>query len=442
MPNNLTAVEAKWLVDNCMPEHATAEAPGWPPRSFFRKVLGGNMRPGVHLENAYLMLEPGKHLCLKVREPEELPIRYSTTVYHGTSLGALEKIMSVGFRPSVGGGSEVAGQKFRCALPMVYTSGLLKTAHGYVGNVDNGQRIGSDERFGPKVNCVIWMQADPEERLFHKKATKNKNGQLRNEQQGYHPKDLEITKIYLHCIEAGNTSPQEAWYGDKELNGEQKRRLRHDLRAAAALLFTEEQAPWWSPPSIIVQTKKEKAAGSVSKETTPGSSSAPSKKDDSPTRHEGATSKSAPASGRDHDAHLEGAVKRLAAKEQEERGKLEAAASPPVQKAAKPAPSEQRGAGTTPPMGKGGGPTPPEQMGGVPTPPTGVYYQNYFRTRKSEYGQQLDLVPGAGTQTSEASGETATTEAEAAQNLRATTVELAVAISSNKIIDLRSLASL
>ena len=76
-------------------------------------------------------------------------------------------------------------------------------------------------------------------------------------------------------------------------------------------------------------------------------------------------------------------------------------------------------------MGKGGGPTPPEQMGGVPTPPTGVYYQNYFRTRKSEYGQQLDLVPGAGTQTSEASGETATTEAEAAQNPRATIAALA-----------------
>ena len=458
MPNNLTEAEAQWLVDNCTPEHATAEAPGWPPGSFFRNVLPGNRRFHLQLEMAYLMLEPGKHLCLKVQEPGELPTRYSKTVYHGTSLGALEKIMTEGFRPSVGAGSEAAGKKFGCALPMVYTSGLLETAHGYVGNVDNGQRIGSDERFGPKVNCVIWMQADPEERLFHKKAKRNKSGELRNEQQGYHPKDLTITKIYLHCIEAGNTSPQKAKYGDGELNGQQRRRLNADLRAAAALLFTEDQAPWWRPPSIIVQTKKEKAAGSVSKanrrvlkrwkrerankQATPGSSSAPSKKDDSPTRYEGVTSKSAPASGRDHDVHLEGASNRLAAKEQEERGKLEAAASPPVQKAAKPAPSEQRGAGTTPPMGKGGGPTPPEQMDGVLTPPTGVYYQNYFRTRKSEYGQQLDLGPGAGTQKSEASGETATTEAEAAQNLRATTVELAVAISSNKIIDLRSLASL
>ena len=434
MPNNLTAVEAKWLVDNCMPEHATAEAPGWPPGGFFRKVLGGNMRDNGQLETAYLMLEPGKHLCLKVQELGELPTRYSKTVYHGTSLGALEKIMSEGFRPSVGAGSEAAGQKFGCALPMVYTSGLLETAHGYVGNVDNGQRIGSDERFGPKVNCVIWMQADPKQRLFYKKASKNKSGQLRNEQQGYHPKDLRITKIYLHCIEAGNTSPQKAKYGDGEPNGEQRRRLNADLRAAAALLFTEDQAPWWRPPSIIVQTKKEKAAGSVSKanrrvlkrwkrerankQATPGSSSAPSKKDDSPTRHEGATSKSAPASGRDHDAHLEGAVKRLAAKEQEERGKLEAAASPPVQKAAKPAPSEQRGAGTTPPMGKGDGPTPPEQMGVVLPPPTEVYSQNSLLTRKSKYGQQ---------KTSEASGETATTEAEAAQNLRATIAALAPA---------------
>ena len=59
MANNLTADEAKWLVDNCMPEHATAKAPGWPPGGFFRKVLGGNMRDNGQLETAYLMLEPG-----------------------------------------------------------------------------------------------------------------------------------------------------------------------------------------------------------------------------------------------------------------------------------------------------------------------------------------------------------------------------------------------
>ena len=228
-PKNLTAVQVKWLVENCMPEHATAEAPGWPPGGFFRKVLGGKMRDNGQLETAYLMLQPGKHLCLKVQELGELPTRFSKTVYHGTSLGALEKIMSEGFRPSVGAGSEAAGKKFGCALPMVYTSGLLETARGYVGNVDNGQRIGSDERFGPKVNCVIWMQADPDKRLFHKKAVKNKRGQPRNEQQGYHPKDLRITKIYLHCIEAGNTSPQKAKYGDGKPNGKQKRRLNADL---------------------------------------------------------------------------------------------------------------------------------------------------------------------------------------------------------------------
>jgi len=357
MPNNLTAVQAQWLVDNCMPEHATAEAPGWPPGGFFRNVLGGNMRDNGQLETAYLMLEPGKHLCLKVQEPGELPTRYSQTVYHGTSLGALEKIMSEGFRPSVGAGSGAAGQKFGCVLPMVYTSGLLETAHGYVGNVDNGQRIGSDERFGPKVNCVIWMQADPEQRLFYKKALKNKSGKLRNEQQGYHPKDLRITKIYLHCIEAGNTSPEKAKYGDGELKGWQRRRLNADLRAAAELLFTEDQAPWWRPPSIIVQTKKDNSQRGggprrkrerANKQATPGSSSAPSKQDDSPTCYEGVTSKSAPASGRDHDAHLEGAAKRLAAKEQEERERLEAAASPPLALPSPPPASMEKDEGVQP----------------------------------------------------------------------------------------------
>ena len=62
MPNNLTADQAHWLVDNCMPEHATAEAPGWPPGRFFRKVLRGQMRDSGKLETAYLMLQPGKHV--------------------------------------------------------------------------------------------------------------------------------------------------------------------------------------------------------------------------------------------------------------------------------------------------------------------------------------------------------------------------------------------
>ena len=349
-PNKLTAVQAQWLVDHCMPEHATAEAPGWPPGRFFMKVLGGNMRDNGQLETAYLMLEPRKHLCLKVQELGELPTRYSKTVYHGTSLGALEKIMTEGFRPSVGAGSGAAGKKFGFALPMVYTSGLLETAHGYVGNVDNGQRIGSDERFGPKVNCVIWMQADPDERLFHKKAMKNKSGQLRNEQQGYHPKDLTITKIYLHCIEAGNTSPQQAKFGDKEPRSSDKRRLNADLRAAAALLFDEQQAPWWKPPpKVIQQKKKEGVAAGLSKanrrvlqrwrkerrgEPASGSGAAPlSPRPLSAPARLGLASKSAPARGREHDTNLEEAVERLAAMERDERVRLEtqrlAAQAPP-----------------------------------------------------------------------------------------------------------------
>ena len=86
-----TAVQLKWLLDNRVPAHATAEAPGWPPGRFFRKVLRSKMRGSGQVETAYLMLEPGKHLCLKVQELGELPTRFSKTVYHGTSLGALEK---------------------------------------------------------------------------------------------------------------------------------------------------------------------------------------------------------------------------------------------------------------------------------------------------------------------------------------------------------------
>ena len=376
MTRRLTTEEAKWLVDNCLPEHAVSAAPGWPPGGFFRRILGGKMRDNGQLETAYLMLEPGKHLCLKVQEPESIPTRYSTTVYHGTSLGALEKIMVEGFRPSRGAGSDEVGKKYGCSLPMVYTSGLLETAHGYVGNADNGQRIGSGERLGPKVNCVVWMKADKEGRLFHKKPRKNKSGQKVNEQQGYHPKDLMITRIYLHCIEAGFISPQKAKYGDTEPSGKDLRRLNADLRAAAALLFDEEQAPWWKPPPKVIQKKKECVTAGLSKanrrvlqrwrkqrrgeQPASGSGSAPPavgtkaprklvrnraggygcppgwipdtrihKRETKTTeankevRHPGVTSKSAPSSGRDHDAHLEEAVERLAAREKDERARLE-----------------------------------------------------------------------------------------------------------------------
>ena len=338
------------------------------------------MRDNGQLETAYLMLVPGKHLCLKVQEPESIPTRYSKTVYHGTSLGALEKIMGEGFRPSRGAGSDEAGKKYGCSLPMVYTSGLLETAHGYVGNVDNGQRIGSGQHLGPKVNCVVWMKADPEGRLFRKRPVRNKSGQLRNEQQGFHPKDLTVTRIYLHCIEAGFISPQKAKYGDTEPSGKDLRRLNADLRAAAALLFDEEQAPWWKPPPKVIQKKKECVTAGLSKanrrvlqrwrkqrrgeQPASGSGSAPPavgtkmprklvrnraggygcppgwipdtrihKRETKTTeankevRHPGVTSKSAPASGRDHDAHLEEAVERLAAREKDERESMEATAA-------------------------------------------------------------------------------------------------------------------
>ena len=63
--------------------------------------------------------------------------------------------------------------------PTVYTSALLETAAGYVGNEQSGQRIGE----GPAVNCVIWLKADPQMRLYRKKPVKNKSDQHRNEQQ-------------------------------------------------------------------------------------------------------------------------------------------------------------------------------------------------------------------------------------------------------------------
>ena len=254
MARGLTTEEARWLVGNCLPQHAVSAAPDWPPGKYFRRLLKGNMRVSGQLETAYLMLDRGKHLCLKVKEPESLSTRFSTTVYHGTSLGALEKIMTEGFRPSRGAGSDAAGKKYGLtSLPMVYTSGLLETAHGYVGNVVNGQRIGS----GPMVNCVLWMKADPDGRLFKRRATRNSRGQLRNEQQGYHPKDLVVTRIYLHCVEAGLISPRQAKYGDKEPSSKELRRLNEDLRAAAELLFDEDQAPWWNAPPRVIQNKKE-----------------------------------------------------------------------------------------------------------------------------------------------------------------------------------------
>ena len=57
---------------------------------------------------------------------------------------------------------------------MLYTSGLLHTAKGYVGNEQNGQSIGD----GPRVACVIWLKADASMRLWRKKPRKNGSGEL------------------------------------------------------------------------------------------------------------------------------------------------------------------------------------------------------------------------------------------------------------------------
>ena len=172
------------------------------------------------------MLVPGKHLRLPVRDAADIAERFSLTVYHGTSLGALEGIMARGFLPSLGAGRDVAGEKYKCALPMVYTSGLLHTAAGYVGNVQSGQRIG----FGPMVNCVLWLKADPAMRLYRKAPTKNKSGQPRNEQQGYHPQDLVVSEIFLHCVASGTVTPEQARFGDALPDGKARRRNHPPLK--------------------------------------------------------------------------------------------------------------------------------------------------------------------------------------------------------------------
>ena len=61
-------------------------------------------------------------------------------------------------------------------------------------------------------------------RLYRKAPTKNKSGQLRNEQQGYHPQDLVVSKIYLHCVASGTVTPAQARFGDAEPSGKELRR--------------------------------------------------------------------------------------------------------------------------------------------------------------------------------------------------------------------------
>ena len=182
-----------------------------------------------------------------------LPERFEQTVYHGTSLGALCGIMGNGLLPSLGTGKEEAGRPYNCLeLPMVYTSGLLHTAAGYVGHETNGQRIGD----GPRVTCVIWLKADASMRLWRKRARRNGSGELVNEQQGYHPKDLVFSKISLHCLASGTVTPWQVRFGDHPPNGKEHRRMCGDLRAAAEMLCDAQQAPWWSAPPRKVQIKK------------------------------------------------------------------------------------------------------------------------------------------------------------------------------------------
>ena len=225
MARKLTDADVRWLQGICMPPGFCSVPPPWPPGRYFARILKKRMREGFFFEAAYLMLEPGKHLRLRVRDPADLEERFSETVYHGTSLGALDGIMTDGFRPSIGAGSGEAGKPYNCKLPMVYTSALLHTARRYVGN-EPGQRIGG----GPLVNCVLWLKADPKKRLWRKRPVKNASGEPQNEQQGYHPDDLRVCDIFLHCIGLGTVTPEQARFKDAEPSAKEKRRNHPPLK--------------------------------------------------------------------------------------------------------------------------------------------------------------------------------------------------------------------
>ena len=74
------------------------------------------------------------------------------------------------------------------------------------------------------MNVVLWLKADPKMRLWRKRAVKNKSGQPNNEQQGYHPQDLVVSEIILHCIALGTVTPEQARFRNGEPNGAKKRR--------------------------------------------------------------------------------------------------------------------------------------------------------------------------------------------------------------------------
>ena len=226
MSRILTDEEVRWLKDHRLPPSGPAAPPLWPPGQFFKRILGCKANKSLKYETAYLMLVPGKHLHLRVRDAAKIEKRFSLTVFHGTSLGACGEIMSGGMRPVLGTGSEEAGKPYNCSLPMFYTSALLHTAQGYVGNARTGQSIGE----GPVVNCVLWLKADPDMRLYHKKAVKNKAGKRVNEQQGYHPKHLVISDIFLHCVASGTVTPAQARPGQFWATSAGKRRNHTPLK--------------------------------------------------------------------------------------------------------------------------------------------------------------------------------------------------------------------
>ena len=80
------------------------------------------------------------------------------------------------------------------------------------------------------VNCVLWLKADPAKRLYRKAPTRNKSGQLRNEQQGYHPQDLVVSEIFLHCVASGTVTPEQARFGNAPPDGEARRRNHPPLK--------------------------------------------------------------------------------------------------------------------------------------------------------------------------------------------------------------------
>ena len=80
------------------------------------------------------------------------------------------------------------------------------------------------------MNVVLWLKADPKMRLWRKRAVKNKSGQPNNEQQGYHPQDLRVTEIFLHCVALGTATLEQARFPDAQPIGKELRRNHPPLK--------------------------------------------------------------------------------------------------------------------------------------------------------------------------------------------------------------------